>query len=179
MYGQVQDNHINIIDTETNVTYPRASARANTLVSSLGHTSPLKARSLTGASSPTEEAVMVEEAVEAATAGAEAPSGKTLTREWEGDVVDDDAAHPQQHQAQPSPQPCQQQPSNLIITNNKQCKSIKAPGIGLVAYENKPLKFKPQPIIPPTEKHSNSITGNNITTDSNTKGKVNKPDIQG
>ena len=117
--------------------------------------------------------------VEAATAGEAVPSGKTLTREGEGDVVDGDAAHPQQHQAQYSPQPCQQQPSNLIITNKKQCKPIKAPVMGLVAYENKPFIVKPQPIIPPTENHTNSITGNNITTASNTKGKVNKPDNQG
>ena len=52
--------------------------------------------------------------------------------------------------------------------------------MGLVAYEYTKLKFKPHPsIIPQPDNHLNLQTGNKVTSNSNTKGKVNTPDIQG
>ena len=105
---------------------------------------------------------MVEVAVEAVTAGAEALSGKTRTR-GAGNVVDGGAAHPQQRPAQLSPKP-----SNHILPHTNQCKSINAPVMGLISYKKKPFIVETQPIIPPTENHKNSITGNKIKAISNT-----------
>ena len=52
--------------------------------------------------------------------------------------------------------------------------------MGLVPYKYTKFKFKPHPsIIPQPDKQLNLPTGNKKTSNSNTKVKVNTPDIQG